>query len=120
MKAKTLHRLLKINEVVFSTQRRQPIECDGILVDEASMLDIWLLNALLNAIKPHSRLVLVGDVNQLPSVRTGQTLHDIIESQAIPVTRLTRIYRQAQNSSIIQNAHRINAASLPIVRTAGL
>ena len=78
------------------------------------MLDIWLLNALLNAVKPHSRLVLVGDVNQLPSVGTGQTLHDIIASQAIPVTRLTRIYRQAQNPSIIQNAHRINSASLPI------
>ena len=77
------------------------------------MLDIWLLNALLNAVKPHSRLVLVGDVNQLPSVGTGQTLHDIIESQAIPVTRLTRIYRQAQ-TQVSFKTHRINSASLPI------
>ncbi len=115
MEAQTLHRLLKINEAgIFQHNADNPIECDGILVDEASMLDIWLLNALLSAIKPHSRLVLVGDVNQLPSVGTGQTLHDIIQSQAVPVTQLTRIYRQAQNSSIIQNAHRINSASLPI------
>ena len=115
MEAQTLHRLLKINEAgIFQHNADNPIECDGILIDEASMLDIWLLNALLNAVKPHSRLVLVGDVNQLPSVGTGQTLHDIIDSRVIPVTQLTRIYRQAQNSSIIQNAHRINSASLPI------
>ena len=113
--AVTLHRLLKINEAgIFQHNADNPIECDGILVDEASMLDIWLLNALLNALPSHARLVLVGDVNQLPSVGTGQTLYDLIESECIPVTRLTRIYRQAQNSSIIQNAHRINEGVLPI------
>ena len=115
LEALTLHRLLKINDSgIFQHNADNPLECDGILVDEASMLDIWLLNALLNALKPHVRLLLVGDVNQLPSVGTGQILYDLIASEQIPVTRLTRIYRQAQNSSIIQNAHRIHQGIMPI------
>ena len=113
--AQTIHRLLKINDAgIFQHNVDNPLECDGILVDEASMLDIWLLNALLNASKPYARLVLVGDVEQLPSVGTGQALKDLIDSDVIPVTRLTRIYRQAQNSSIIQNAHRINTGTPPV------
>ncbi len=115
MEASTLHRLLKINEAgIFQHNADNPLVCDGILVDEASMLDIWLLNALLNALPLGARLVLVGDVNQLPSVGTGQVLNDLIASSCIATTRLTRIYRQAQNSSIIQNAHRINKGTLPI------
>ena len=115
LEALTLHRLLKINDAgIFQHNADNPLECDGILIDEASMLDIWLLNALLNALKPHARLLLVGDVNQLPSVGTGQILYDLIASEQIPVTRLTRIYRQAQNSNIIQNAHRIHQGIMPI------
>ncbi len=115
MEASTLHRLLKINEAgIFQHNADNPLVCDGILVDEASMLDIWLLNALLNALPVGARLVLVGDVNQLPSIGTGQVLNDLIASNCIATTRLTRIYRQAQNSSIIQNAHRINKGTLPI------
>jgi len=115
LEALTLHRLLKINDAgIFQHNADNPLECDGILIDEASMIDIWLLNALLNALKPNARLLLVGDVNQLPSVGTGQILYDLIASEQIPVTRLTRIYRQAQNSNIIQNAHRIHQGIMPI------
>lgn len=115
--ARTIHRLLEFNpgaERGFLRDRDNPLDADLIIVDEASMVDILLMNHLLRAIEVGSHLLLVGDVDQLPSVGPGNVLRDLIESGTIPVTRLTTIFRQAPGSAIVANAHRINAGKLPL------
>lgn len=115
--AQTIHRLLELNGGVheddktgmhFERNELQPLEADVIIVDEFSMVDIYLLTALLKAIVPGSRLIMVGDVNQLPSVGPGNVLKDMIESGFCNVVRLNQIFRQAAESQIVVNAHKIN------------
>lgn len=115
--AKTIHRLLELNSALSDEDNRRvrferneltPLEADVIIIDEMSMVDIQLFQALLKAIIPGTRLILVGDVNQLPSVGPGQVLRDIMDSRAFPTIILQKIFRQAVESDIIVNAHRIN------------
>ena len=115
--AKTIHRLLGFQpgERQFKKGYDDRLEIDALIVDEASMIDVVLMNALLRALSDHARLVLVGDIDQLPSVGPGNVLRDIIDSAAVPVVRLTQIFRQAEKSHIIRNAHRINSGEMPIV-----
>lgn len=118
--AKTIHRLLEIGsytdeEVDEIENETSAIECDVLVVDEASMIDISLMNALLKAMQPGTRLIIVGDVDQLPSVGPGNVLRDIIESGAVKVVRLNQIFRQGQQSMIVQNAHLINEGKMPIL-----
>ncbi|GAA0770595.1 ATP-dependent RecD-like DNA helicase [Clostridium subterminale] len=120
--AKTIHRLLEIGsyseeEVDEIENETSAIECDVLIVDEASMIDISLMNALLKAMQVGTRLIIVGDVDQLPSVGPGNVLRDIIESDAIKVVRLNEIFRQGQESMIVQNAHLINEGRMPILNT---
>lgn len=114
--AKTLHRLLEWSpaEVGFSRDGDRPLECQGLVVDEASMVDLALFDAVVDALPAASRLVLVGDVEQLPSVGPGQVLRDLIGSGVVPVARLTDVYRQAAESAIVRNAHRILAGEVPV------
>lgn len=114
-KASTIHSLLEFDfkQGRFKRNREMPLECDLIIVDEASMIDTSLMFSLLKAIPLHARLILVGDINQLPSVGPGNVLKDMIHSKAIPVTQLTEIFRQAAGSRIITNAHRINKGVFP-------
>ena len=112
--ASTIHRLLELSgdpegSMRFARDEENPLECDVVIVDEMSMVDVSLMNALLKAIGQGTRLILVGDVNQLPSVGPGSVLKDIIASGVCPVVALNRIFRQAAQSDIIVNAHRINA-----------
>ena len=116
--AQTIHRLLELNGGVndddksgmhFERNKMQPLEADVLIVDEFSMVDIYLLNALLNALVPGCRLIIVGDVNQLPSVGPGNVLRDMIQSEFCNVVRLNQIYRQEAKSQIVVNAHKINA-----------
>jgi exodeoxyribonuclease V alpha subunit len=111
----TIHRLLKFNPVrgEFEMNHEKPLECDVLIVDEASMIDTVLMHHLLKAVPAVSGLILVGDVNQLPSVGPGNILNDIIASGAVPVAALTEIFRQARESRIIVNAHRINQGKMP-------
>ena len=95
-------------KAVFAKNEDNPLEADVIIIDEMSMVDLYLMQALLKAVVPGTRLILVGDVNQLPSVGPGSVLQDLIRSGAFPVVRLTRIFRQAAESDIIVNAHEIN------------
>lgn len=117
--AKTIHRLLEYNYVdeevgmAFSRDDGTPLESDVVIIDEVSMVDILLMNTLLKAILPGTRLILVGDVDQLPSVGPGNVLRDIIESKIIKVVKLDEIFRQAQESMIVVNAHRINKGEKP-------
>lgn len=111
--AKTIHRLLELNGDVegnagFERNEQRPLETDVIIIDEMSMVDISLICSLLKAVTTGTRLILVGDVNQLPSVGPGSVLKDIIDSQQFPVVRLTKIFRQASQSDIVVNAHKIN------------
>ncbi|SCJ38029.1 Exodeoxyribonuclease V alpha chain [uncultured Clostridium sp.] len=112
--AKTIHRLLEMGyatdseELVFLKDEEDPIKADVVIVDEVSMVDVVLMYSLLKAIKPGTRLILVGDSDQLPSVGAGNVLKDIIDSEVINVVRLNEIFRQAQESMIVVNAHRIN------------
>ncbi len=115
--AKTLHRLLEVSPGEgFKFQRNQenPLEADLLIVDECSMVDLILMNNLLKAIPPAMHLLLVGDADQLPSVGAGNVLHDLIDSGVIPVTQLNVIFRQAADSAIITNAHRINKGEMPL------
>ncbi len=107
--AVTLHRLLEYDPHLNSFKRDEavPLDADAVIVDEASMVDVQLAEALLAAVPASSRLVLVGDVDQLPSVGPGAVLHDVIESRAVPTRRLIRIFRQSDASSIVKNAHAI-------------
>jgi len=116
--ARTIHRLLEFKptaQKAFLRDRDNPLDADLIIVDEASMIDILLMNHLLRAIEAGSHLLLVGDVDQLPSVGPGHVLRDLIDSGVIPVTRLTTIFRQAAGSAIVTNAHRINSGQLPLL-----
>lgn len=121
LEAKTIHRLLEAGyyrdggEMEFMINEDDPIESDVVIVDEMSMVDIILLNSLLKAIRPGTRLVMVGDVNQLPSVGPGNVLRDIIDSGVVEVIRLTEIFRQARESMIVTNAHGINGGKYPIL-----
>lgn len=109
MEAKTIHRLLEYKPPEgYQKNEEKPLEGDVLILDECSMVDIMLMYNLLKAIPEHMSLILVGDIDQLPSVGAGNVLRDIIDSGSIPVVRLTRIFRQAQGSRIIMNAHRIN------------
>ena len=112
--AKTIHRLLECKPPEgYQRNEENPLEGDVLIVDECSMIDIILMNSLLKALPRNMRLVLVGDIDQLPSVGAGNVLRDIIDSGRFPVIRLTRIFRQAQQSRIITNAHRINKGEFP-------
>lgn len=113
--AQTIHRLLEVSgspeeaeRGIFARDEDNPLDAEVIIIDEMSMVDITLMNALLKAIAVGTRLILVGDVDQLPSVGPGNVLRDIIRSQCFPVVKLTKIFRQASESDIIVNAHRIN------------
>ncbi|MDE6668580.1 MAG: ATP-dependent RecD-like DNA helicase [Muribaculaceae bacterium] len=114
MEAKTIHRLLEYNPMEgYKINNENPLEGDVLIVDECSMIDIILFYNLLKAVPNKMRLILVGDIDQLPSVGAGNVLRDIIDSGRIPVIRLTRIFRQAQTSRIVMNAHAINAGYFP-------
>ncbi len=114
LEAKTIHRLLECKPPEgYQKNEENPLEGDVLIVDECSMIDTVLMNSLLKAIPPTMRLIMVGDIDQLPSVGAGNVLRDIIDSGAFPVVRLTRIFRQAQTSRIIMNAHRINEGKMP-------
>ena len=111
--ARTIHRMLELNggmegSAGFERNETNPLETDLVIIDEMSMVDITLMNSLLKAIAPGTRLILVGDINQLPSVGPGSVLKDIIQSEAFNVVMLTKIFRQASTSDIIVNAHKIN------------
>lgn len=115
--AKTIHRLLEFSPTaghIFQRNEAHPLEADMVIVDEASMLELLLANHLLKAILPTSHLLLVGDVDQLPSVGAGNVLRDIIESGVAAVVRLKEIFRQEEGSWIVRNAHRINRGQMPI------
>jgi len=114
-KASTIHALLEYSfkEGKFKKGIDNPLDCDLIVIDEASMIDTLLMNNLLKAIPDHARVIFVGDIHQLPSVGCGNVLKDMIASRVIPVTQLTEIFRQALGSKIITNAHKINSGTFP-------
>ncbi len=117
--AQTIHRSLGMSynelsgEVTFRKNEKDPLVCDAVIVDEMSMVDLELMAALLRALKPGCRLILVGDSDQLPSVGAGNVLSDLLKSGVIPAVTLTEIFRQAQNSAIIRNAHAVNCGRSP-------
>ena len=115
LEAKTIHRLLETDPRTGAFRRTEeaPLDCDLLVVDETSMVDVPLMRALLRALPDQAALLLVGDVDQLPSVGPGQVLADVIASGAVPVVRLTEVFRQAAESRIIVNAHRINQGLMP-------
>ena len=115
--AKTIHRLLEYGgeEGVFARNTDNPLDADCIIADEASMIDLLLMRSLLRAINPGTRLILVGDADQLPSVGAGNVLGDILASGAVPCARLTDIYRQSETSRIVMNAHLINHGEMPLL-----
>ena len=114
MEAKTIHRLLEFKPPEgYQRNDKNPLKGDVLIVDEFSMVDILLMNALVKALPDGIRLILVGDIDQLPSVGPGNVLRDIIDSGTVPVVRLTRIFRQAQRSRIVMNAHRVNHGEFP-------
>lgn len=116
--AYTIHSLLEFDfkNGKFKRNRENPLDCDLIIIDEASMIDTYLMYSLLKAIPNHCRVILVGDINQLPSVGPGNVLKDLIHSQCVSVTILNEIFRQAAGSRIITNAHRINQGILPDIK----
>jgi len=113
--AKTIHRLLEFNpaEGNFRRNEENPLDCDILVADECSMIDVPLASLLLEAIPDHAKVILVGDADQLPSVGPGNFLADVIASNAVPVVALTEIFRQAQTSGIVRAAHRINRGFMP-------
>ena len=118
MEAKTIHRLLEAGfgaggRTAFARNLTNPLECDAVILDEVSMVDIVLMQALIEALPYGARLVLVGDVDQLPPVGPGNFLRDLIASQRVPTIRLDEIFRQAQQSDIVMNAHAVNAGEMP-------
>jgi exodeoxyribonuclease V alpha subunit len=118
LEAKTIHRLLEVDPKGggFRRDDANPLDCDLLVVDETSMVDVLLMNALVKAIPDKAALLIVGDVDQLPSVGPGRVLADVIVSGTIPVVRLTEVFRQAAESRIIVNAHRINQGVIPDLR----
>ncbi|GAC1406105.1 MAG: ATP-dependent RecD-like DNA helicase [Burkholderiaceae bacterium] len=121
LEAKTIHRLLEINPANGEFKRNQdfPLECDLLVADECSMVDVPLANQLLKAIASDTAVIFVGDVDQLPSVGPGQVLADLIASNAVPVVRLTEVFRQAATSRIIRSAHQINNGVFPTLAGKG-
>lgn len=113
--AKTIHRLLEFSPRInsFKRNRQNPLNTDVVIVDETSMVDLVLMNRLMQAIRPSTTVILIGDTDQLPSVGAGNVLKALIDSQKIPVIQLTEIFRQAQESMIVTNAHRINKGDFP-------
>src|SRR5499426_228632 len=113
--AKTIHRLLEVDPKTggFRRDDDNPLDCELLVVDETSMVDVMLMQALMKAVPDKAALLIVGDIDQLPSVGPGQVLADIISSGAMPVVRLTEVFRQAAQSRIITSAHRINQGSMP-------
>ena len=122
MEAQTVHRMLGMSwndvthQVTFQKTEKEPLEADAVIVDEMSMVDLALFSALLRALRPGTRLVLVGDADQLPSVGAGNVFSDLIRSGAVPTVRLTEIFRQAAQSAIVRNAHMVNSGELPDLR----
>jgi len=114
-KAKTIHRLLAFDPgtMQFRFNEEHPLEAQALVIDETSMLDLFLAHSLVKAIPSDAQVLLVGDVDQLPSVGPGMVLRDLIESRRVPVVRLTEVFRQAASSHIVTNAHRINAGQFP-------
>jgi exodeoxyribonuclease V alpha subunit len=121
LEAKTIHRLLEVDPATgrFSRNEDKLLDCDLLIVDETSMVDVLLMYALLRALPKTSALIMVGDVDQLPSVGPGNALRDLIESGVVPVVRLTEVFRQAATSKIITNAHLIRQGKMPELRSAG-
>ena len=121
MEAKTLHRLLEYGgeEGEFARTQDNPLEMDTLIIDEMSMVDIFLMRSLLRALVPGTRLIMVGDADQLPSVGAGNVLRDILDSGAVPSVRLTEIFRQDEKSMIVYNAHRINHGEAPRLNAKG-
>lgn len=119
MEAKTIHRLLRWEpaERRFTHDPDNPLKCDMLVVDEVSMLDVTLANSLFRAVRPGTKVVLVGDRDQLPSVGPGVVLQDLISCGRLPVTQLTEIYRQSENSRIVTNAHEVNRGRMPDLRS---
>jgi exodeoxyribonuclease V alpha subunit len=115
LEAKTIHRLLEFQPSSggFTRNEERPLQCDLLVVDETSMVDVQLMHKLLKAVPANAHLILVGDVDQLPSVGPGMVLANLIESGVVPIVRLTEIFRQAAKSHIITNAHRINEGRMP-------
>ena len=115
VEAKTIHRLLEVQPATgtFTRNEGNPLDCDLLVVDETSMVDVTIMANLLRALPPKASLLLVGDIDQLPSVGPGMVLRHIIESKVVPVVRLTEVFRQAAHSRIIINAHRINEGQMP-------
>lgn len=122
MEAKTIHRLLEFDPktMKFKRDAENPLEARAIVVDEASMLDLFLAHSLLKAIPPDAQLLLVGDIDQLPSVGPGNVLRDLIASLQVPVVRLTQVFRQAAQSYIVSNAHQINSGQYPLLESVSL
>src|ERR671932_273168 len=120
--ASTLHRLLEFDPKTFGFKHDEanPMDADAIVIDEASMLDLFLAYSLIKAVKPEAQLLLVGDIDQLPSVGPGNVLRDLIVSQCVPVARLTQVFRQAQASQIVTNAHQINQGIFPQLESVSL
>ena len=121
VEAKTIHRLLEYggDEGQFARNQENPIEADVVIVDEVSMVDLMLMRSLLRAIEPGTRLILVGDADQLPSVGAGNVLGDVLASDVIPKCMLTDIFRQGETSRIVVNAHRINHGEMPLLNEKG-
>ena len=119
--AKTIHRLLEYSgeQAAFTRTEENPLEADCVIADETSMIDLSLMRSLLRAIRPGTRLILVGDADQLPSVGAGNVLGDILDSGEVPCARLTDIYRQSGESHIVLNAHLINSGQMPILNEKG-
>ncbi len=121
LEAKTIHRMLEysVQKGGFRRDEKSPLQCEVLIVDEVSMIDIVLMHHLLKAVPRGATLILVGDVNQLPSVGPGSVLQDIIDSGAVSVARLSEIFRQARESSIVVNAHKINRGQMPSLKASG-
>ena len=119
--AKTIHRLLEVDPKTGGFKRGDdnPLDCDLLVIDEASMVDVMLMQALTKAVPATAALLIVGDIDQLPSVGPGQVLADVISSGAIPVVRLTEVFRQAAQSRIITTDHRINQGIIPDLTPPG-
>ena len=119
--AKTIHRLLEYSgeSGTFTRTEDNPLDADCVIADETSMIDLILMRALLKAIRPGTRLILVGDADQLPSVGAGNVLGDILDSGEVPCARLTEIYRQSGESHIVLNAHLINSGKMPVLNSKG-
>ena len=113
VEARTIHRLLGAGPQGFRHGARDPVPCDALIVDEASMLDTRLARAIVAAVGPRAQLILVGDADQLPSVGPGQVLRDVLDAGSVPSATLTTVFRQAAQSAIVRNAHHIRLGELP-------